>query len=145
MDRFPTRSLRWPLAIAALISAASLAAGAAWAQADTSGSAWRILEIDGAAAAPVAELVFREGQLFGTVGCNRFRGPVERAEDGRLEAGLMAATLMACPDPTIDAQERRLLDLLGAGPAVAYDPLSDRLTLSDAEGRPVVLLERLAP
>lgn len=109
------------------------------------GSAWRIVAIDGRSVSPEAELVFRDGQVFGTVGCNRFRGQAEIAEDGRLATGPVAATLMACPEPSVAEQEDRLLGLLREGAGLAFDPFADRLTLSGADGAAAVVLERRAP
>lgn len=76
-----------------------------------------------------ASLAFgADGALSGHTGCNRFNGRA-RIADGRLVLdGPAATTRMACHGPG-DAIERRYLAVLGAGPAITYDPTADRLTL----------------
>lgn len=38
------------------------------------------------------------GELSGSDGCNRLSGSWEQMDDGKVEFGTVAATLMACPD-----------------------------------------------
>lgn len=57
-------------------------------------------------------LTVEDGRASGTSGCNRFTGPVTAEEGGRLTFGLLATTLMACPEPVM-AQEQIFLSLLG--------------------------------
>lgn len=52
------------------------------------------------------------GRVWGSSGCNRFTGPVTELDEGRLAFGLLATTLMACPEPVM-AQEQIYLSLLG--------------------------------
>ncbi|MCL5779335.1 META domain-containing protein [Limibaculum sp. FT325] len=126
------------------VAARFLAEGAAPAPA-ARGSKWRITEIDGALAAPGAELGFEpDGSFWGSVGCNRFMGSA-RIDGQRLVAdGPMGVTMMACADPLIDGQERRVLALLEEGAPLAYDPVTDGMALLQADGTVAVRLERQA-
>jgi putative lipoprotein len=60
-----------------------------------------------------ALLCLREAGMTaaGSTGCNGFSGQFERDGD-RIRFGRMAATLMACADPALMAQERRFLQVL---------------------------------
>lgn len=57
------------------------------------------------------ELVFdRDGRVYGTGGCNRFRAGYVLTGEG-LQLGAAGATMMACPEALM-AQERRVFDAL---------------------------------
>ncbi|MBK0399028.1 META domain-containing protein [Limibaculum sp. M0105] len=107
------------------------------------GSLWRIVEIDGAPTSTDAELGFEaDGDFYGTVGCNRFRGRL-MIESGQLRAdGPVAATQMACVEPGIGEQERRILAIIADGSTIGYDPRADAMTLTDADGKLAVRLTR---
>lgn len=79
---------------------------------------------------------FVAGRVAGSTGCNRYTGIYEAA-DGSLTIHQVAATLMACT-PEADAVERAVLAALDA--AAAYEHGGDRLSLTDADGREVLLL-----
>jgi heat shock protein HslJ len=106
------------------------------------GTHWRIVEVGGVAAAGEAGLMIgRDGQLSGSTGCNRFSGSVKLAE-GRLEVSPLAATRMACPEPAM-RQEGEIFGILTGAVRFEFDPLSDRLTLTGADGRTIVLERRI--
>ncbi len=61
---------------------------------------------------PEITLVFRDGMIGGSSGCNRFNSAVSEGDmPGDLSVGLIAGTRMACPDD-IAALETRFLEAL---------------------------------
>ena len=102
------------------------------APASLAGTAWSIVEIDGAAVSGEAyHLRFGEGRISGQAGCNRFSGSYSESESV-LTAGPIAATRMACPGPRMD-HERRVLELL-SGPVRIEYPDGDTLQLAGSGG-----------
>lgn len=100
---------------------------------------WKILEIAGQRATPVADrrephLILRTGDkatFDATVGCNRIRGDYATEGDG-LSFGTAAMTRMACPPP-LDALEAALAQTL---PRVArWKIAGTRLDLFDDSGQ----------
>ncbi len=71
-------------------------------------------------------LGFADGQISAFAGCNRGSGAVDLA-DGRLRAGELAMTMMACPPPRGEA-DGWLSRFLAAGPA--WTLAGDDLTVS---------------
>lgn len=80
----------------------------------------------------------RTGRASGSGGCNRFTGAFRR-QGGRLTLGPLAATRMACLDPAAGRTETRFLAALEA--TAAYRVAGRRLTLLDAAGAPLAVLE----
>lgn len=79
------------------------------------GGEWRVFEIggQGVVADSAPTLQFAAGRLSGTSGCNRFMGGYVLGTDGgSLRAEQLASTMMACPEPLMQ-QEDRYLRLLG--------------------------------
>ncbi|HKR24552.1 MAG TPA: META domain-containing protein, partial [Allosphingosinicella sp.] len=77
-------------------------------------SSWSIVAIDGERVSGANyELTFGPAQLGGRAGCNRFSGSFA-VGGGRLTAGPLMATRMACPEPRM-THERKVMALL-AGP-----------------------------
>ncbi len=103
---------------------------------ELTGSNWRVIAIDGeAAAAPdKARFSFESGRLSANLGCNSMSGPW-RIEKTRLIAGPLMQTKMFCAGP-VGEQEMAASALLVAGPAVEQD--GKRLTLRSS-GHSVVL------
>ena len=101
------------------------------------GQAWQLFEIDGGA--PVAgsapSLQFADGRLSGSSGCNRFMGDytLDRGK-GTIRTGQMASTMMACPEPLMQ-QEDRYLRLLGR--VSRYRVEGEVLTLSADDGQAI--------
>jgi heat shock protein HslJ len=71
-------------------------------------------------------LAFEDGNVSATAGCNTMSGPYE-IDDGTLEVGDMASTLIGCPDD-LQQQDGTLQDLLTGGPGVTLD--GEVLTIS---------------
>jgi putative lipoprotein len=81
---------------------------------------------------------FREKDVAGFAGCNRFRGTYAYSE-GKLTFGPLAATRMACPPEQMET-ERKILQLLDA--TKAADATHKTLTLHDGTGATLATLNR---
>ncbi len=79
----------------------------------------------------VTAMFAEDGTLTGSAGCNSYNGTWE-AEDGSIEIGPVAATLMACADMEVQNQETRYLALLGETGTYRID--AGMLEMFDAEG-----------
>jgi heat shock protein HslJ len=127
-------------AIVAVACASALAAAACAAnapRADLSGTSWSVESVAGQPnAGPSIE--FTQDRISGTGGCNRFFGGYS-AEDGRISFTGVGATRMACA-PDIMAREDQFFSALNA--AQSYRRDGDRLTLTSADGRDIVLTAR---
>jgi heat shock protein HslJ len=71
-------------------------------------------------------LTFEDGNVSASAGCNTMSGPYE-IDDGTLEVGDMASTLIGCPDD-LQRQDETLQDLLTGGPGMTLD--GEVLTIS---------------
>lgn len=96
---------------------------------------WRLSLIRRAGAAeeavgaePRYTVEFAESRLSGQAHCNRYTGAFEQTAPGRIAVRPMAATLMACPSPSI-ADE--FLRALGAASEYAVEGESLRLSFGD--------------
>ena len=76
------------------------------------------------------DIGFQEGSVGARAGCNTMSGGYE-INDGNLEVGPMAATMMACDEPLM-AQDTWLSAFLSSGPAIALDGETLTLTGSDS-------------
>lgn len=83
--------------------------------------------IDVAVTADFAE----DGTLSGSAGCNNYSASWT-AEDGSIEIGPAAATLMACADAQVTVQETRYLELLTLADTYRID--AGTLEMFDADG-----------
>jgi heat shock protein HslJ len=99
---------------------------------------WRIASLDGTAPSgrgtSAPWLAFGPGSYGGHSGCNGFGG-MGVLQDGRFYAGGAMQTAIGCS--ALEAQERAIIGLVTASPAVSLAP-EGRLTLS-AAGRNIVL------
>ncbi len=116
-----------------------LAALATSAQAQTAGATgWTLISVGGQAAEDGGRIAFSaDGAVFGTTGCNRFNGNVVTAPGLVTFNEPLAVTRMACQEALAD-QEAKVLDALKGTSALAYDPVSDRMTLIPVSGAPVL-------
>lgn len=76
-----------------------------------------------------------DGTLSGSAGCNNYSASWT-AEDGSIEIGAAAATLMACADEEAMSQETRYLELLGLADTYRVD--AGTLEMFDADGTRVL-------
>lgn len=123
--------------------ALTLAALAAPVQAQTVGATgWTLVAVDGRAAEDGGRIAFSaDAAVFGTTGCNRFQGTV-RAAPGLVTFNYpFAVTRMACPGAMAEQEEKVLKALKGTA-AVAYDPISDRMTVIPESGAAVLVFAR---
>lgn len=116
-----TRPHRIPAAALALAICATGGASAA---------EWRIATVNGTVAQAEGLIDFAaDGAFGGNTGCNNLRGKARFADGLLIIDGPVATTRMACPDPIMQ-QEDAILRILAGEVTVAFDPLTDQLTLS---------------
>jgi heat shock protein HslJ len=101
------------------------------------GTSWKLVSYGAVGsqtpAAPDVEtsLVFgKDGQVSGSLGCNSFSGGYE-VKNGKLVFGLLASTLMACPDPQMTQEGTAFQVLTGT---VRFEVSGNTLTIYDASG-----------
>ncbi len=93
---------------------------------------WTLIELDGAAIAPTSrpaptlKLSSKDHRASGFAGCNRYTGGYELKGD-RLSFSAIAATRMACPEPTPEASLLKAL-----GDTASWKVVGRALELSDA-------------
>jgi heat shock protein HslJ len=103
------------------------------------GTAWLLAELPGHArvANVNVTLAFEDGNVFGSDGCNRFRGSYTQ-QGSRLEVSAqMAATMMACPDD-VTAQARAFVAALAGARSHAVEGGRLRLLSEDGSTRAVL-------
>jgi heat shock protein HslJ len=93
---------------------------------------WRIERINGRRPVhgTMPTVSFNGRRISGNASCNRFNGSFEM-QRGRLNAGPLASTKMACASPLANRQEAQVLRILG-----------ERLTVSHNRGGKIVLTGR---
>lgn len=113
---------------ALVIGAASLAACGSddAGVTDLDGTIWGEATVEGYELAGTLDIVFDDGTVSVTGGCNTMNGAYS-IDDGVLTAGPLAMTMMACPDPLME-QDTWFAALLDTGLDVMMD--GDDLVLS---------------
>jgi len=114
---------------------------------DLAGSSWSLLAYNNGTGGfqsavidvPVTALFEEDGTLSGSAGCNSYTATWE-AEDGTIDIGPAAATLMACADTEVDQQETRYLALLDEADTYRVDAAT--LEMFDAEGTRILQYQR---
>ncbi|MEW9922295.1 META domain-containing protein [Marimonas sp. MJW-29] len=95
---------------------------------------WQVMALNGeASVGPATFQVAFDGSFSGTTGCNSFQGKAVFEDGAIVVEGPVAMTKMACPGNRLAAQEDGFGDLLGGRMSVAFNPISDVLTLSNGE------------
>ncbi len=79
-----------------------------------------------------------DGQMGGSGGCNRYFASYT-IDGGNLTIGQAGSTMMACEPVEVMEQEAHFLAALGA--AAAWQIEGDTLTISDADGAPVITFQ----
>ena len=79
-----------------------------------------------------------DGQMGGSAGCNRYFASYT-IDGGNLTIGQAGSTMMACEPVEVMEQEAHFLTALGA--AATWQIEGDMLTISDADGAPVVTFQ----
>lgn len=97
------------------------------------GHSWQIREIagHGVVDGSAPTLAFAEGRVSGNGSCNRYMGQYQLSGGDHLTLSGLASTMMACPAPLLQ-QEDRLLDLLAD--VRSYAVAGEVLTLTTADG-----------
>lgn len=125
------RTLLRPLLVVAAASTLGLAAcgsddDSPLVADDLDGTTWNATTVEGYELAGTLTMSFDDGRLSVTGGCNNLGGAYT-VTDGRLSAGPLVSTMMACPDALMD-QDAWIGQLLEAGSNVAQD--GDELVLT---------------
>ena len=81
-----------------------------------------------------ARAEFKNGEVTGTSGCNRFFGSYE-VDGNSISIGPLGSTLMACPPPLMDQEFGFMTSFQSAA---TYEISGDTLTMSNADGEVVV-------
>ena len=84
---------------------------------------------------------FADGRIGGTSAVNQYGGPYTADDDGSFSVGELMSTMMAGPEPDMDA-ERVYLELLAQVDRFAVD--GDELTLSGGSGNIALIYTRSA-
>ena len=133
-------------ALAAMLLAACAAneAAASGAADETlPGTAWLAEDIQGGGVLDRLQTTLSflgDGRVAGTGGCNRFNGPVD-VKGQSIHFGSLAVTMMAC-SPAVMQQEERFFAAVAAAAQWKRTP-ERKLVLSDAAGKPVVVMSLL--
>jgi heat shock protein HslJ len=100
---------------------------------------WRIQSINGRPVAPrtTPRVTFNGDRISGNASCNNFNGSF-RFHRGRLTAGPLASTRMACASRVQNVQESAVLRTLGAPLSVSRNR-NGKLVLTDRRGAKLVL------
>ena len=125
-------TLRTAVAVAALTTATMTATVAADPLALLDGSEWGFPD------AGDTHVQFKEKDVSGFAGCNRFRGTYT-FDGGSLSFGPLATTRMACPPEKMET-ERKVLQILQA--AKSAEASHKTLILKDATGAVLATLQR---
>ena len=84
---------------------------------------------------------FADGRIGGTSAVNQYGGPYTADDDGSFSVGELVSTMMAGPEPDMDA-EQTYLELLAQVEEFAID--GDELTLSGGSGNIALIYTRSA-
>ncbi len=100
--------------------------------ADLDGQAFESTEVSGhdLVADSTITLAFQSDSISANAGCNTMNAGYS-ISDGTLDVGVMAATMMACPDELM-AQDTWLSEFLTGGPEIALDGATLTLTGDDS-------------
>ncbi|ATY31237.1 hypothetical protein CVN68_03955 [Sphingomonas psychrotolerans] len=101
--------------------------------------AWRIEALSGrpVARGTAPSVTFRDGHISGNASCNRFNGSYGFVR-GRLSAGALATTRMACTERVKNVQESAILGLFAEKLTVSRNR-AGKLVLTNAAGRTMTL------
>ena len=130
-----------PLTVEVQVGADRLAGCGGESASLLTGAEWAVLRIDGreVAAGSTPSLNFdAEGNVYGHGSCNRFRGGFKLTGES-LTMGPFATTMMACPEPLME-QEQKFLELLAKTTGFAVGADGDLELRTDAG--PTILAHR---
>jgi len=130
-------------AVLALALSLVAACGGAGGSDDLDGTAWQLVAWAEDAADPAAHTVtimFDGDQVGGQAPVNSYGGTYSPVRGGAFATSEIAQTLMAGPEPAMEA-EATYFRLLAE--ATSYEMTAERLALSNAEGDEVLVFEPL--
>jgi heat shock protein HslJ len=84
---------------------------------------------------------FNNGQVGGNAACNSYSGPYEVNGD-KIEFGMMASTMMACPEPIM---EQEMGYLAGLEQVATFEVTADSLKMFDADSEIVLEFAPIEP
>lgn len=127
-------------AASASVTATDTRKGSAAVTSDLNETAWILSDLADTPLLPDSPVTlnFTDGQLYGSDGCNRFRGGYRADVEGFRLTGGLAGTQMACPDPVM-RQASAFIEALSA--ARTAQVREGRLILSDEDGRALAVLD----
>ncbi len=141
------------LAAALLLAAAAVAAGcgggsgtgdgASTSAAALEGTSWRLTGWSVSSKDPndfTITAEFADGRIGGTSAVNQYGGPYTADDDGAFSVGELVSTMMAGPEPDMDA-EQTYIELLAQVEEFALD--GDELTLSAGSGNIALIYTRV--
>ena len=108
------------------------------------GSSWLANDIDDTGVTDKLQFTLNfdaDLRVSGISGCNRYTGQATVSGQD-LTLGPLASTRMACPEATMN-QEDRFLAVLNQAAGWSLDAEGNRLTLVDSTERPVLRLDRV--
>ncbi|HET6352560.1 MAG TPA: META domain-containing protein [Coriobacteriia bacterium] len=128
--------------IVMLMAFVGLLAGCGGGQASLEGTKWKLTGWSISAAAGdefATTLEFNDGKLGGKAPVNSYGASYEARSNGTLTMGDVGRTLMAGPEPQMQAEDRYFALL---SQVKRYEVKGDELTLSDANGNPQLIFAR---
>jgi len=84
---------------------------------------------------------FKDGQVSGKAACNTYSGPY-KVDGNQINFGLMASTMMACPQEIMDQETGYLA---GLEKASTFEVAEDSLKMFDADGEVVLTYTPIEP
>jgi heat shock protein HslJ len=121
-------------ALFAMLALAGCAITSRDATTELPGTAWTLVDLDGAepVGTTVPTIAFTDdGGVTGTTGCNTFNGEVT-IDGGELTLGPLATTRMACADPAAGEQEQAYLAALESVTGYTIDDQGRLVLTGDA-------------
>ncbi len=138
----------WTLGLAGAAMLALAACSAVGESASLEGTLWALESYQNADGETVdavpnsgARAEFKNGEVSGASGCNRFFGAYE-VDGNSISIGPLGSTLMACPPPLMDQEFGFMTSLQSAA---SYEISGDTLTMSNEDGEVVVTFVETEP
>jgi heat shock protein HslJ len=104
-------------------------------------SSWVLEALNGNPPIPgtVVRIEFTKGKVSGSSGCNTYNGTYT-ARGGNMQITNVFATMIACLDANVQAQENEYLTTLAL--AASYEIINDRLFIYDGAGNQIIVFTR---
>lgn len=139
----PAGAIRKRFAVLILLMVAALTLAACKGSDDPGliDSSWVLEALNGSPPLPgtVVRIEFTRGKVSGSSGCNTYNGTYT-ARGGNMQITNVFATMIACLDSNVQAQEDEYLTTLAL--ATSYEIINDRLFIYDGAGNQIVVFSR---